>query len=139
MNEFSLEKIFGQNDDQRRVCWALLGGTVSQYVAHPPALVAGLRPGVGAVLDDVADLVAVVAGVLLLATVSRDVAAAVALVAPVLLLAALPGEVPEPVALVALAASSAVTSAASTLAISSVSLGALAGKVTSSVTPSKLQ
>ena len=84
-------------------------------------------------------LVAVVAGVLLLATVSGDVAAAVALVAPVLLLAALPGEVSEPVALEALAASSAVTSAASTLAISSVSLGALAGKVTSSVTPSKLQ
>ena len=89
MNEFSLEKIFGQNDDQRPVCWALLGGTVSQYVAHPPALVAGLRPGVGAVLDDVADLVAVVAGVFLLSAVPGDVARAVTLVAAVLLLAAL--------------------------------------------------
>ena len=116
-----------------------LGRAVSADVADAPAAVAGLGAGGGAVPGHVPHLVAVVAGVLLLATVSGDVAAAVALVAPVLLLAALPGEVPEPVALVALAASSAVTSAASTLAISSVSLGALAGKVTSSVTPSKLQ
>ena len=89
MNEFSLEKIFGQNDDQRPECWALLGGTVSQYVAHPPALVAGLRPGVGAVLDDVADLVAVVAGVFLLSAVPGDVPGAVTLVAAILLLTAL--------------------------------------------------
>ena len=56
-----------------------------------------------------------------------------ALVAPILLLAALPGEVPEPVALVALAAAAAVTSAASL-----VSLGTLAGKVASPVTPDKV-
>ena len=110
-----------------------LGRAVSADVADAPAAVAGLGAGGGAVPGHVPHLVAVVAGVLLLATVSGDVAAAVALVAPVLLLAALPGEVPEPVALVALAAAAAVTSAASL-----VSLGTLAGKVASPVTPDKL-
>ena len=52
-------------------------------------------------------LVAVVAGVLLLAAVPGDVSGAVTLVAPVLLLAALPGKMTEPVALVALAAATA--------------------------------
>merc|ERR1719187_500302 len=85
-------------------CWALLDGTVSQYVAHSPTLVAGLGPGVGAVLDDVADLVAVVAGVLLLGAVSGDVTGTVAFVTTVLLLATLACEMPEPVALVALLA-----------------------------------
>ena len=107
-----------------------LGGTVPADVAGAPAAVAGLGAGGGAVPGHVPHLVAVVARVRLLAAVPRDVAAAVALVAPVLLLAALPGEVPEPVALVALAA--AVTSAASL-----VSLGTLAGKVASPVTPDK--
>ena len=68
---------------------ALLDGTVSQNVAHPPALVARLGPGVGAVLDDVPDLVAVVTGVLLLGAVPGDVSRAVTFVAAVLLLATL--------------------------------------------------
>ena len=114
-------------------------GAVPHHVPDPAALVAGLGSAEGAVPHHVPHLVAVVARVLLLGAGPGHVAAAVALVASLLFLAALPGKVPEPVALVALAASSAVTSAASTLAISSVSLGALAGKVTSTVTPSKLQ
>ena len=70
-------------------CWALLGGTVSQYVTHPPALVARLGPGVGAVLDDVPDLVAVVTGILLLGAVPGDVSGAVTFVTTVLLLTTL--------------------------------------------------
>ena len=58
-------------------------------MSHPPTLVAGLGPGIGAVLDDMADLVTVVAGVLLLAAVPCDVARAVTLVTTVLLLATL--------------------------------------------------
>jgi len=81
-------------------------------VPDAAALVAGLSARVRAVLHDVAHLVAVVAGVLVLATVPRDVARAVALVAAVLLLPALTGKVPEPVALVALGAAASLHSRA---------------------------
>ena len=92
-------------------------------------------------------LVAVVAGVLLLAAVPGDVSGAVTLVAPVLLLAALPGKMTEPVALVALAAATAAatetsaisesaseTSATSSTApavtvVHAISFGTLAGKM----------
>ena len=57
-------------------------------------------------------LVAVVAGVLLLAAVPGDVAGAVTLVTAVLLLATLSGKVAEPVALVALLAATASTAEA---------------------------
>ena len=121
-----------------------LGRAVSADVADAPAAVAGLGAGGGAVPGHVPHLVAVVAGVRLLAAVPRDVAAAVALVAPVLLLAALPGEVPEPVALVALAAATSAessghapaTAAASAVTVhATISLGTLASKVAYSVTP----
>jgi len=123
-------------------CWALLGGTVSQYVTHPPALVARLGPGVGAVLDDVPDLVAVVTGVLLLGAVPGDVSGAVTFVTTVLLLTTLACEMPESVALVTLlAAASCASSSESSVAASvtsapsSVSLRALSSEVAYSVTP----
>ena len=91
------------------------------------------------------DLVAVVAGVLLLAAVPGDVSGAVTLVAAILLLATLPGKMSEPVALVALAAAAAATavaitiaSSAATVTVSAISLGALAGKVAYSITPTTL-
>ena len=71
----------------------LLHGTVPHDVPHPPALVARLGPDVGAVLDDVPDLVTVVAGVLLLSAVLGDVSGAVTFVAAVLLLSTLTTEV----------------------------------------------
>merc|ERR1719361_883243 len=106
-------------------CWVslsfqnLIGGTVSQNVSHATALVAGLGSRVGAVLHDVTHLVAVVAGVLLLAAVPGDVAGPVALVA---LLAA------------AAAAHSEAPSATSTSTTASTSLRALPSKVAYSVT-----
>ena len=60
-------------------------------MTNSSALVAGLGASVGTILDDVTDLVTVVAGVLLLAAVPGDVARAVALVTPVLLLTTLQG------------------------------------------------
>jgi len=74
----------------------LLAGTLPTDVADTAALVAGLRPRVGAVLHNVPNLIAVVAGVLVLAAVPGDVAGAVTLIAAVLLLPALPGEVAKP-------------------------------------------
>ena len=76
----------------------------------PPALVAGLGPGVGAVLEDVADLVAVVAHrlVAILCAVPGDVSSALTSVTPVpltlgpLLRPAALGKVAPALALVAL-------------------------------------
>merc|ERR1719430_799167 len=105
MNEFSLKMVLGQFDDFcRSVLGCLLDGTVSQNVPNASTLVARLGPGVGAVLDDVPDLVAVVTGVLLLGAVPGNVSRAVTFVAAVLLLATLACEMTESVALVALLA-----------------------------------
>lgn len=70
---------------------------------NPSTLVASLGAGVGAVLDDVAYLVAVVAGwlVAVLGAVTSNVTGSMTPVAAVLLLPAVPGEVSEPVAFVA--------------------------------------
>merc|ERR1719187_1813412 len=123
-------------------CLALLDGTVSQNVAHPPALVARLGPGVGAVLDDVSDLVAVVTGVLLLGAVPGDVSRAVTFVATVLFFTTLACKMTESVALVALlaAASTAASpepsvAASVTSSAPSVSLRALSSEVAYSVAP----
>ena len=84
--------------------------------------------------------VAVVAGVLLLAAIPSDVPGAVTLVATILLLATLSSKVTEPVALVALAATtssshaSVISSATSTITITTISLRTLSGKVAYSVT-----
>ena len=58
-------------------------GTIFEDMSNAPALVAGLGPGVGAVLEDVADLVAVVAHwlVTILGAVSPDVPGALTSVA----------------------------------------------------------
>jgi len=83
-------------------------------VTNASALVAGLRPRIGAVLHNVTHLIAVVAGVLILAAVPRNVPSAVALVATVLLLSALSGKVTKPVALVALRSTATTAKIAST-------------------------
>merc|ERR1719411_1847379 len=85
-------------------------------VADATALVASLGPSVGAVLHNMAHLVAVVAGVLVLAAVPRDVAGAVALVAPIFFLPALASKVTKPVALVALGSTTPVAEVATTAA-----------------------
>ena len=84
---------------------------IFEDVSDAPALVAGLGPGVGAVLEDVPDLVAVVAHGLItvLGAVPADVPGAVTSVAPVppvvpLLTAAPLGKVAPALALVALEA-----------------------------------
>jgi len=84
-------------------------------VSHSPTLVTGLGSGIGTILHNVTNLVAVVTGVLLLAAVPGDVPSPVALVAPVLLLATFAGKVAKPVTLVALAAASTATSEALTV------------------------
>jgi len=121
----------------------LLHGTVPHDVPHPPALVARLGPDVGAVLDDVPDLVTVVAGVLLLSAVLGDVSGAVTFVAAVLLLSTLSSEMPKSVALVALLASApaagpsvtSVPASVASAATASVGLRALSGEVTYPVAP----
>merc|ERR1719203_689562 len=80
----------------------VVAGTFPRDVTNTAALVASLRPRIGTVLHDVTHLIAVVAGVFILAAVPRNVPSPVTLVAAVLLLPALPGEVAKPVALVAL-------------------------------------
>jgi len=127
----------------RRWTLELLHGTVPHDVPHPPAVVARLGPDVGAVLDDVPDLVTVVAGVLVLSAVLGDVTGAVTLVTPVLLLSTLSSEMTKSVALVALLASApaagpsvtSVPASVTSAAPASVSLRALSGEVTYSVTP----
>lgn len=121
----------------------LLHGAVPHDVPHPPALVARLGPDVGAVLDDVPDLVTVVAGVLLLSAVLGDVSGAVTFVAAVLLLSTLSSEMPKSVALVALLASApaagpsvtSVPASVASAATASVGLRALSGEVTYPVAP----
>merc|ERR1719411_400154 len=117
-------------------------------VADATALVAGLGPSVGAVLHNMAHLVAVVAGVLVLAAVPRDVAGAVALVAPIFFLPALASKVTKPVALVALGSTTPIAEVATTAAKSArfsisttapnitaaIALRALPCKVSNSVT-----
>jgi len=65
-------------------------------VTNTAALVASLCPRIGTVLHDVTHLIAVVAGVLVLAAVPRNVPSPVTLVAAILLFSALPGKVAKP-------------------------------------------
>ena len=75
---------------------------------YAPTLVAGLGPGVGTVLDDVANLVTVITGrlVTILGAVPGNMSGSKAPVASVLIILAIFGKMTEPVALVALEASS---------------------------------
>jgi len=75
---------------------------LSADVAGTAALVAVLRARGRTVLHHVANLVAVVAGILFLATVSSDMTGAVTLVATILLLTTLACKVAKPVAFVTL-------------------------------------
>merc|ERR1719383_1026690 len=127
------------------------GLALTADVAGAAALVAVLGPAARAVLHDVPNLVAVVAGVLLLVAVPGNVTGPVTLVATVLLLATVAREMTKPVALVALVAeaagaipavavtsvtSNAVTAAASTAIVTAVIvLGTLTGKVTDIIAP----
>jgi len=83
-------------------------GAVPENVTNTSALVAGFGAGVGAILDDVADLVAVVAGglITILGAVTSNMTGSMTTVAAVLLLPTVPGKVAEPVALVAFESSS---------------------------------
>jgi len=83
-------------------------------VTNTAALVASLCPRIGTVLHDVTHLIAVVAGVLVLAAVPRNVPSPVTLVAAILLFSALPGKVAKPVALVALGSTTPTAEIAST-------------------------
>lgn len=74
----------------------VVAGALPRDVTNTAALVASLRPRIGTVLHDVTHLIAVVAGVLVLAAVPRNVPSPVTLVAAVLLLPALPGKVAKP-------------------------------------------
>jgi len=117
-------------------------------VADTAALVARLGAGVGAVLDDVPDLIAVVAGglVTVLGAVAGDVACSVTAVAAIFLLATVASEVTEPVTLVALqtattasvvavprVATVAVSTAKSCAAHSVVIFGTFSGEVSGAV------
>ena len=75
---------------------------------YAPTLVAGLGSGVGTVLDDVANLVTVIAGRLIpiLGTVPGNMSGSKAPVASVLIILTVSGKMTEPVALVALESSS---------------------------------
>merc|ERR1719341_1456627 len=123
----------------------VVAGTFPRDVTNTSALVASLRPRIGAVLHDVTHLIAVVAGVFILAAVPRNVPSAVALVAAVLFLPALSSKVTEPVALVALGSTTTAAKIASTSETpssiatatnitSTITLRALPGKVANPVT-----
>merc|ERR1711994_1000389 len=107
-------------------------------VADATALVAGLGPSVGAILHNMAHLVAVVAGVLVLAAVPRDVAGAVALVAPIFFLPALASKVTKPVALVALGSTTPVAEVATTAAKSARFSVSIATATETIVTPTSV-
>jgi len=92
----------------------VVAGAFPRDVTDTTALIASLRPRIGAVLHNVTHLIAVVAGVLILAAVPRNVPGAATLVATVLFLPALSGKVTEPVALVALGSTTSAAKIAST-------------------------